>query len=253
MKKSKVFYEIKGQGKPILWLHGFLEDHQIWDNIYPTFLDLGYQIILIDLPCHGQSRFLGDYCSMKEIAAIVDQILKENKIENPYVIGHSMGGYVGLELLLLRNIQLTLLHSNFLNDSPSKKDDRNRVIEVVKKNKRLFLQEAIPNLFAEENRSKCKAEITDLIKRAKLIPSSEICAITCGLRDRSDLTKLLNQHKISIIQGEKDKVVPMDSMLEKCENLKSDQQVLQIKNVGHMSMFEDTESLINRLKTILIE
>lgn len=253
MNTPPIYYDIIGKGKPIVWLHGFLEDHRIWDKIYPQFLDLGYQNILIDLPCHGQSRFAGDYCSMKQVAEIVHQILEKHSIENPVVIGHSMGGYVGLEMLELSPIQLTLLHSNFWEDSASKKLDRNRVIEVVQKNKGLFLQEAIPNLFAAENREKCKKQILELIERANAIPIAEICAVTAGLRDRSDWTKLMTLHKVNIIQGEKDKIVPLDLMRINCEKLQTNQQIRLLKNVGHMSMFENTDALINQLKSILIE
>jgi len=68
---STLHYKISGSGKPVLFLHGFLEDHSIWDEIYPVFVDAGFRIILVDLPCHGLSRFDGDNCSMSQMAEII--------------------------------------------------------------------------------------------------------------------------------------------------------------------------------------
>ena len=58
-KQTDIYYRVFGNGSPIVFLHGFLEDSNIWlDFIQP--LKESHQIILIDLPCHGKSRFNGE-------------------------------------------------------------------------------------------------------------------------------------------------------------------------------------------------
>jgi len=250
---STLHYKISGSGKPVLFLHGFLEDHSIWDEIYPVFVDAGFRIILVDLPCHGLSRFDGDNCSMSQMAEIIHAFLSGKNISEPFVFGHSMGGYVGLELLRLRSIKLTLLHSNFWEDSAEKKKDRNRVIDVVKKNKNFFLSEAIPNLFAPENRKKCESIISSLIQKATQIPTSEIIAATAGIRDRKAAYDLLNKNKVNIIQGAADPIVPAELMKSELEKLEKIPEIMLIENSGHMSMWEQPERLINILKSTVID
>ena len=82
-----------GSGKPVVLLHGFLEDHAIWNTIYPDLVNEGCQCILIDLPCHGWSRYEGEICTMEQMAQSVFHFLKSEKITNPFVFGHSMGGW----------------------------------------------------------------------------------------------------------------------------------------------------------------
>lgn len=250
---SEIFLKSVGTGPAIVFLHGFLEDHTVWNTIYPDFVNAGFQCLLFDLPCHGKSRFNGEVCTMQYMAGCVSAELKIRGIENPFVVGHSMGGYVGLELLRLMPARLTLVHSNFWSDPETKKTDRNRVIEVVKKNKSLFLNESIPNLFAPVNREFRGAEIQTLIQKANRLDAAEIAAATGGLRDRRASYDLMNTHKIAIIQGSDDPVIPNGILQLELAKLVQYPAVYTIDNCGHMSFIENPQGLINHLQTIVFQ
>lgn len=190
---------------------------------------------------------------MQYMAGCVSAELKIRGIENPFVVGHSMGGYVGLELLHLMPARLTLVHSNFWSDPETKKTDRNRVIEVVKKNKSLFLNESIPNLFAPVNREFRGAEIQTLIQKANRLDAAEIAAATGGLRDRRASYDLMNTHKIAIIQGSDDPVIPNGILQLELAKLAQYPAVYTIDNCGHMSFIENPQGLINHLQTIVFQ
>lgn len=145
-------YEIIGTGKPVVFIHGFLESSTMW-KVFPLER-MGFQCVLIDLPGHGRSTHK-HYTSFQEIALEIDTLLKQLNIIDYGIVGHSLGGYVGIELHKLAGIKayLILFHSNFWEDDAKKKEDRNRVIELVQKNKRRFIREAIPNLFMENMRT----------------------------------------------------------------------------------------------------
>ena len=147
-----MYYRVFGNGHPVVFLHGFLEDHSIWIELAERLND--YTIIIPDLPGHGKSSCLSKNCSMAFMAEIVSVLLNKLNIQRPLVFGHSMGGYAGLELARLQLIDLVLVHSNFWADSPQKKADRNRVIEVVEQSHLFFIKQAIPNLFSEANIAK---------------------------------------------------------------------------------------------------
>ena len=251
-KNLNLHYQIEGSGETLVFLHGFLENHSMWNELVPNFIAEGYSCMTIDLPCHGKSRYTGDKCTMKAMALVVDQLLHALKIEVNTIIGHSMGGYVGLELIQLRSAQLVLLHSNFWEDSPQKKIDRNRVIEIVKKNKSLFIQEAIPALFAPENKNKCKLAIHSLIKKAQNIPSKEIAAATAGMRDRTFFDLRSKTKIISIIQGEHDPIISTQQIKKELAEHDWQIKLVELKNVGHMSIWEDPKNLIKELKNLII-
>ena len=187
--------------KSLVFLHGFLEDHSIWKDIIPEFILQGYGCLVVDLPCHGASRFKGKICTMSYMAEIVNVLIAELKLSPAKAIGHSMGGYVALELNALRSVEPILLHSNFWADSDQKNNDRNRVIAVVKTNKELFINEAIPGLFANTTKERHTEVIAQLKEKAKAIPAHEICAATAGMRDRRAFYEKTDNTRISIIHG----------------------------------------------------
>src|ERR1700730_11739791 len=51
---TKIFYRSIGTGKPIMLIHGFAEDGEIW-KYQSAFLEDQYQLIIPDLPGSGQS------------------------------------------------------------------------------------------------------------------------------------------------------------------------------------------------------
>ena len=60
-----LFYENTGNGKPLVFLHGFLESHLIWNNLRQN-LEKEAQIITIDLPGHGNSENSQEVNTMEE-------------------------------------------------------------------------------------------------------------------------------------------------------------------------------------------
>ncbi|MCB0477367.1 MAG: alpha/beta hydrolase [Crocinitomicaceae bacterium] len=243
MNNSLLHYQIIGEGAPIVFLHGFLEDSSMWEDVKTAFPK--HQLLLIDLPGHGESPSYNlEAYSMKFMAEKVDEIIKDRKIENPIVIGHSMGGYVGLELLKIRSLRrLILFNSNFWEDSEERIQNRNRVIEVVQKNKLVFLNEAIRNLFYVENDFTSRT-IQDLIQKAKEINELDIIKSTKGLRDRLNNKEIVSTYseKICVVQAENDPIIPSEYMEDALNQLTKKPKFYMIENSGHMSVWENLKA-----------
>src|ERR1700749_357634 len=54
---TKIYYEVKGEGYPVILIHGFSGTGQGWKNcaVYNDLLTAGYKVILIDQRGNGQS------------------------------------------------------------------------------------------------------------------------------------------------------------------------------------------------------
>lgn len=234
-------YELVGNGKPVVFLHGFLESLEMWKSLnLKRFL---FQSILVDLPGHGKTALLTDEVSILAMAEEVETLLESLDLKNYSIIGHSMGGYIALELAKRNpNIdQVILLNSNFWEDSDKKKSDRNRVIEVVKKNKNRFVSEAIPGLFAKpENHADF---IQNLIHAAQEMSQEAVIYATSAMRDRPSSEFIAQKlgDKLKIIQGEKDQVIPMKEMLERTETMEA--ELIILSKVAHMSHVEEKGDL----------
>ena len=85
-----------GDGPPLLWIHGLGGIWQNWLLNLPAFVDT-HRCVAVDLPGFGMSEKLDD-CSIPGFARTVDAVCDQLGIEEPVVIGNSMGGFVGAEL-----------------------------------------------------------------------------------------------------------------------------------------------------------
>src|SRR4051794_34677381 len=90
-------YERHGAGEPLVLLHGVTHRRQAW---YPVLDELAEQreVILVDLPGHGQSPpFVLDGLSVKDaLRRDFEGFLDHLGLERPHLAGSSLGGLVAL-------------------------------------------------------------------------------------------------------------------------------------------------------------
>lgn len=235
---------------PLILLHGFLESSTMWGHLG---IPIGYPIVTIDLPGHGKSKDQVSSCSsMEEMAKEVIAVIDELELTNYHLIGHSMGGYVGLELMRLdsRLDKVMLLNSNFWSDSPQKVRDRNRVAEIVLTNKSHFIYEVIPNLFLSPE--DFDVNVKELIAEALEMSSVAISKISLAMSRRKDFSDFVNENSggLTIIQGFEDPIVPVGQMRELLQGTRVNYE--ELKNVGHMAHFENRERVNSIIEQFLL-
>ena len=94
-----VFYESHGSGTPIVFLHPFTTNHNIWtfQNI-PFARD--YRTIAVDHRGHGLSDKPASGYSIAEMAADVVAILDDAGIDKAVLVGNSIGGMIAMQASL---------------------------------------------------------------------------------------------------------------------------------------------------------
>jgi len=245
-------YELFGEGPITIFLHGILESSTMWEPLNLT--ELPGTKLLIDLPGHGKSPLFdpSEIPSMKFMAAEVGRVLAFLKIDAYRVLGHSMGGYVALELFantpkgISKPSHLTLLNSNCWSDSEAKQADRLRVARIAYTGKELFINEAIPNLFARPE--EFQKEIAALKQEAKAMTSEAIAYAALAMRTRADYTELVvkNPTRVKIIHGALDRLVGVDELIARltppAEHITP--ELILIPNAGHMAHWEATDEVV---------
>ncbi len=247
--KGKILnYRVSGEGRPVLFLHGFLESMLMWDKVIPE----GIQAVLVDLPGHGSSM-LQDYPyeTLEEVALMVSELVTELEISAFDVVGHSMGGYVALEVLHgdSRCQRLVLLNSNTWTDDPQKQKDRHRVAELVKHSKKHFLYEAIPHLFWHPEQF--PEEVRALLDEAALMEPEAIGAAALAMSRRRDHTQtaLDAGNEVLIFQGVEDTVVPADRM--RATGLPETAVYIELESCGHMGHIERRDETLKHMTEFL--
>lgn len=251
-KKFNVYYKwIPFQSRinnPIVFIHGYLETQQIWYQL--NLSALKRPILLVDIPGHGYSELnINLQPTIRNLAQPIVDLINFYQITTCSIVGHSLGAYVGLEMMQQITVQkLVLLNSNFWNDSIQKQKDRERVAEILKKHKATFIQEAIPNLFLAPE--KHASQVSELIQRAQKGRADYYAYASIAMKNRLDYSSFAeaNSCKIHIIQGEQDHIMPLKTMQRKTQHFKVFDL---IKKSGHMSLFEQANEVMNILKRIL--
>jgi pimeloyl-ACP methyl ester carboxylesterase len=234
------------EGDIVVCLHGFLESNDMWKQ--GCFAKSRCHCLLIELPGHGMSSsIVEDAYTVSNCASAVYLLLEKLKVKKYSIVGHSLGGYVAIELAKKKDFRkLILLNSNFWEDSTQKKLDRLRVAKLVTTKFPRFVNEAIPNLFAYPDIF--QTEIEALINKAKLMHSSDVAIMTLAMMNRTDNSNWAeeNTKKILFIQGTKDQTMPKEISRQKCEE--NNINYVELTASGHMSAYEtafETNAIIH--------
>lgn len=244
-KNLNIHYTDSGKGIALVFLHGFLENSTIWNPFIPK-LNKNHRVVCIDLLGHGQTDCLGYIHTMEAMAEAVFAVLKHLKLKKYVLFGHSMGGYVALALAekYPGNLKgLCLINSTSRADSEERKLNRERAIEVVKENHKIFISMSIANLFAENNRGKFSKEIEDLKIEALKMPVQGIVAALEGMKIRPNREVLLHftPYRKMLILGKKDPVLNYRENLGQIENT---DVILSVFPDGHMSFIENESTFL---------
>ena len=95
--RASIHYESVGEGKPLLFIAGTASDGASWSPILPLLR--GRRLILIDNRGSGRTKVEGPI----EIAEMADDaaaLLAHLGLAQVDVLGHSLGGFIGLLLAL---------------------------------------------------------------------------------------------------------------------------------------------------------
>lgn len=238
----------------VLLLHGFGEDHCIWKEQI-TFLSKYFRVIAPNLPgvhCKPLNIHHSHAPSIQNYVELMHELMHSLHIDKYYVIGHSMGGYIGLafaDYYVNHVIGLGLVHSTSYEDSPAKKESRLKVAEFIQEHgTQKFLETATQNLFGNAFKKTHPEQIQNVMDSVSDVSSEAMIQFVMAMRNRKAHTHLLTQQRIPIwmIVGEADIAVPIEDSLQQTQLLPPN-NVLILEEVGHMGMLEATEQVNHAL------
>lgn len=251
-----IHYAVTGNGKPVILLHGFGENSDVW-NLQVDFLKDSYQLIIPELPGSGQSAMIDDM-SMEGMAEVIKQILDKERIEKCTLIGHSMGGYITLAFVekypgLLNGFGL--FHSSAYADSEEKKATRKKGIAFIREHGAFeFLKTATPNLFSARTKEERPGLIDQQIAGLSNFLSPSLVSYYQVMMQRPDRTNILKTSAVPVlfIMGKDDNAIPIKDVLEQC-HLPGKSYIHVLNSSGHMGMLEEADKSNRALVQFLSE
>ncbi|WP_460474482.1 alpha/beta fold hydrolase [Emticicia fontis] len=97
---TKVYYEVYGEGKPIVLLHGAYYTIQMnWGELIPE-LAKTRKVIALELQGHGHTPYSDRKLSRATLASDVEKVMDYLKIDTSDIVGYSFGGQVAYQFAI---------------------------------------------------------------------------------------------------------------------------------------------------------
>ena len=96
VNETKLYYEVMGEGHPLVLIHGALIDRRVWDEQFKVFAE-HYRVIRYDVRGYVKSEIPEKpYSHVQDLYSLLNFL----SIDKVYVIGLSMGGGIAIDFTL---------------------------------------------------------------------------------------------------------------------------------------------------------
>jgi 3-oxoadipate enol-lactonase len=112
-----IYYEAAGNGHPFVFVHGGHLESSSWRPQVAHF-SKRYQVVTYDIRGHGRSEVPEEGYSMADCVEDLHQLLDHLAVEQAYLTGLSMGGYIALSFTLAHPERVSALILAGTNSGP---------------------------------------------------------------------------------------------------------------------------------------
>ena len=253
-------YIDRGQGAPVLLLHGFPLDHTMW-NAQIEALAEHARVIAPDLRGFGQSPLSAvdpeHGISMEQYADEVAELLDALNITEPNVlVGFSMGGYVAWQFVRKYGDRVRALiqcDTRAIADTEEARAGRIKMADnVAEWGSRRVAEMMGPKLFsarALETKPQLMAEVRGVVERT---PPAAIAAAQRGMAARPDMTSFLASIHLPtlVLVGALDVISSSAEMRTIAEAIPG-ADFVEIPNSGHMTTMENANAVNQSLSEFI--
>lgn len=240
---------VEGNGKPLVFLHGFPFDQELYHNACQPLTDR-YRVVIPDLPGFGESRFrTGEEptcLAMSDFADGLLSLLDALDEPNALICGLSMGGYIAMQFFRRypkRLAGLIFCDTRSTPDLPTTAEKRRLLADSVHQTGVAFLADQMvssllsPRTLAENQ--KVVAFLTKMISRQD---ASAVAAAARGMADRDDSTLFLKEIAVPtlFLVGEDDRISPPEVMRQMADSVPGS-EFQTIPGAGHLPPLENPE------------
>lgn len=233
-------FHSQGKGEAVLFLHGWSFDESVWSKQIDNLISK-YRVITLDLPGHGQSNYKSNIDIIKEIKFIAEEL----GLKSINLIGHSLGGFLLLQLALKYP---ELIKKLVLIGTPAKFVESKEYSYGLKKSEinklRNFLTKDYPNILLvfmrwlftkDEHDQEDFRSIWEKLTKERAWPQKEAMADFLFIIEKEDIRKQLSSINIPtlIICGTSDPICPVESIDYLNKQIK-DSRVELFLGCGHL-------------------
>lgn len=238
----RLAWEEAGQGIPVVLLHGFPFCREVFSAIAPALAQVG-RVLAVDLPGFGQSPPLPTGFTLADVAREVLDLVDGLGLTPVVLVGHSMGGYVALEIAAQRPellAGLVLLASHPRADTPEAKARRYEGIQAIGQGRRqAFLEGFLDRLWSPWAKERAPRLVGEVRGMAEAVPDQVLEGYLRAMAERPDHTATWQTLAVptAVLVGEADPLIPKE-MAAAVAAEASRAQLLVVPEAGHLPMVE---------------
>jgi 3-oxoadipate enol-lactonase len=233
---------LRGQGSPVVFLHGYPLDHSIWKAQLEA-LSRRHRVVLIDFPGYGLAKERLPPTNLSGFSEAVHTTLDALGATPATLFGHSFGGYVALQLYRDHPDQfraLGLVSTRSEADSPEARATRLATIERLRTPGEMLDLEGTVRALVSDSTWRQQAAVVERVR--KIVRSAAPRAIIPTLQaimDRPDLTPVLSTISVPtlVLWGDDDRLIPKKQTQSMADRI-SGARGVEIPKAGHLSPME---------------
>jgi pimeloyl-ACP methyl ester carboxylesterase len=252
---AEIFYEICGDGPPVVLLHPFPCDHEFWHPVAAA-LESRYRLILPDLRGHGASDVGEGPALMQKHAGDIARVLDAAGIAKAALVGCSIGGYILFEFwrrFRARVDALVICDSRPQPDTPEGRANRLKAADtVLEQGTEPFLEAMIPKLMGRTTVETRPDLVAGAHAMMRLMSAEDISQVQRGMAERPDSVADLKSINVPtlIVIGEEDVLSTVADGELMRQNI-AGSQLKVIRRAGHYSPWEQPEAVGTVLRQFL--
>jgi len=232
--EGKYRYVERGEGTPIIILHGLMGGLSNFQGVMDHFPDQGYKVLVPELPIYDKPLLK---TTVKHFAKFVEGFIEHKGLTDVILLGNSLGGHIGLlhtkmfsdKVKALVITGSSGLYESAMGDGYPKRGD----YEFIKKKSQDVFYD--PAVATKEIVDEVFATVND---RIKLVKTLAIAKSAIRHNMAKDLPTM--NTPTCIIWGENDNVTP-PNVADEFHKLLPDSDLFWIKKCGHAPMMEHPE------------
>ncbi|WP_190811292.1 alpha/beta fold hydrolase [Flagellimonas sp. S3867] len=234
IKEGKYRYIEKGEGTPMIILHGLMGGLSNFQGVSDNFPSKGYKVLIPELPIYEMPMLK---TTVKNFAKFLEDFIEFKGLKDVILLGNSLGGHIGLLHTkmfpeMVKALVITGssgLYESAMGDGYPKRGD----YEFIKKKAQDVFYD--PAVATKEIVDEVFATVNDRMKLVKTLAIAKSAI-------RHNMSKDLPHMKTPtcIIWGENDTVTP-PKVAKEFHELLPDSDLFWIEKCGHAPMMEHPE------------
>jgi pimeloyl-ACP methyl ester carboxylesterase len=235
-------FEEAGEGTPVLLLHGFPFNRDLFAPVLPALAQVA-KVVACDLPGFGASPPLPPGFSLADMARKVLAWAQEKELSPFVLVGHSMGGYVALEVAAQAPsslLGLVLLASHANADSPEAYARRQEGIAWLQAGQRQkFLLDFLRRLVGRTTQERFPRLLQELEAMTSAVPDQVLAGCLQAMALRRDHRQTLAQLPVPllVLVGEEDPLISQE-VAAATAALAPQGQLALVPQAGHLPTLE---------------